>query len=444
MTKTLKEGYTTKKTPFMGMKRKGITAPIFAFLFLFTYPVSAQDKMGIYVHQIAIHPKKPRIIYVVTDDQGVLKSTDAGKTWALANQGIKAYLLYDILIHPKTPDTLYVGSWGGGIYKSADAGASWIERNTGLEDTAIWTMALVPHDKETLYVATSAGVRKGIHGGESWSSISRDLRLGDEELPQCLILQSSKPTILYLGTNQGIYQWNENDTKWSKINGDHPWNVTALGYDPRTGYLYVGVAGEGVYRRDVSGQTWKLIADLKGTWAHRIILHPTRPDTFYALTQARGILKMVVGSKTWIDINGGIKDPWVTTLIFDPKNPEILYAGTHEHGIFKTVDGGKAWASLLEFEIQDAQARGEALLPKMDLTKKSTIPPAPPVFKKCNECHGWTDPILNSRPSTHWRMAGNRRDWTGAVKRMSRRGQLLPDEEAEIIKYLNTYYGINK
>ncbi len=429
------------------MKWKFLFALISIISFLPEYKAYAQPegdlKEGIYIHQIAIHPKDTRIIYAATDNQGVLKSTDGGKTWALANQGIKSYLMYQIVIHPKRTNTLYVTSWGGGVYQSTDGGASWSEKNSGLNDTAIWTLILDPHNPETVYVATSSGVYKGNHGGESWVLISKDLSLGDGEFAQALIAQPSKPTTLYLGTNLGLYRWKETDTKWSKISGDHSMNVTALAYDSRTHYLYADRAGEGIYRRDEVRKTWQLLGDLKTTWADQIVLHPTRPGTLYAMTQARGIIKMD-GSKSWVDLNDGIKDPWVTTVAFDSKDPETLYAGTHEHGIFKTVDEGKTWTVLLEFVIQDSQTRGVMLLPKADLSQKSAIPPAPQAFKKCNECHGWTDPILNSRPSTPWRMAGNRRDWTGAVKRMSRRGQLLPDEEAEIIKYLNTYYGINQ
>src|SRR5574341_943989 len=118
------------------MKWKLLFALISIVSFLPVYKVYAQpeedSKEGIYVHQIAIHPKDTRIIYAATDNQGVLKSTDGGKTWALANQGIKSYLMYQIVIHPKRPDTLYVTSWGGGVYQSTDGGASWSEKNTGL------------------------------------------------------------------------------------------------------------------------------------------------------------------------------------------------------------------------------------------------------------------------------------------------------------------------
>jgi hypothetical protein len=256
-----------------------------------------------------------------------------------------------------------------------------------------------------------------------------------------MIQLPSKPVSLILGTNRGLYRWKEGESKWSKISGDEPMNVTALAYDPGRGYLYAGVLGKGIYRSTLKEQMWQVLGDIKTFWVDQIVFHPDRPGTFYATTRNRGILKTADDGKSWSEINNGIKDEWVTTLTFDPKDTQVLYAGTHEHGIFKSTDGGKIWTTLLEFTLQSPAERNEALLPKSDSDPKASIPAAPRAFTKCNECHGWTDSTLNSHPPTYYRMAANRRDWTGTVKRMSRRAQLLPKEETEILKYLNTYYG---
>jgi len=429
------------------MKWKFLFALILIVSFLPEYKAYAQSegdfKEGIYIHQIAIHPKDTRILYAATDNQGVLKSTDGGKTWALINQGIKSYLLYHIEIHPKAYDTLYLTSWGGGVYKSTNAGAAWSERNMGLEDTAIWTLILLPPDRDTLYVATYSGVYKGKNGGEGWVSVSKGLSLGQEELPQCMIHLPSKTVTLFLGTNKGIYRWKEGESNWSKVSGTEPMNVTTLAYNPRTGHLYAGVLSKGIYKSPLTGQAWQPLGDIKTHWVDEIVFHPVHQATFYAMTRNRGILKTVDGGKSWSELNDGINDEWVTTLTFDPKDSEVIYAGTHEHGIFKSINGGKTWTVLLEFALQSPAGRNEALLPKVDSNNKISIPPAPQAFKKCNGCHGWTDPLLNFHPHTFFRMAANHRDWTGAVKRMSRRAQLLPGEETEILQHLNTYYGPN-
>ena len=398
---------------------------------------------GLYIHQIAIHPQKPEILYAATDNQGVLKSLDGGKRWSLINHGIKSYLLYQIALHPQKPEMLYVGSWGGGVYSSVDGGNSWSEENRGLENTAIGTLILTSPEEETLYVATSSGVYQGKQGGKSWSPLNTGLSLGNEEWPQCLLLLPSQPTTLYLGTNQGLYRWMA--AQWARIEGTPFKHVTALAYNPQSRSLYVGTLGEGIHRSADAGQNWMALGAEK-LWIDQIVIHPIRPQTLFAMTRDRGILKSVNGGRSWGEANDGITDQWVTTISFDPKNPATLYAGTHEEGIFKSTNEGRTWKALLQRALQSPDERNVALAPTADPAsnqgKAFTSPP--PAFKKCNECHGWTDARLNSHSPTYYRMAASRRDWTGTVQRMSRRAQLTPAEEAEILQYLNRYYGITE
>src|SRR3989337_308624 len=66
------------------------------FLLLPAAELYAQE--GLYVHQIVMHPEKPEIVYASTDNHGMIKSNDGGKTWTVANKGIKSYLLYQLAI----------------------------------------------------------------------------------------------------------------------------------------------------------------------------------------------------------------------------------------------------------------------------------------------------------------------------------------------------------
>jgi hypothetical protein len=95
---------------------------------------------------------------------------------------------------------------------------------------------------------------------------------------------------------------------------------------------------------------------------------------------------------------------------------------------------------------QDARSPGEikALIDDPTLagqafkSSDSNLVP-PPEFVKCNECHGWTDPLLNLK-RTYWRVPANVRDWKFTVKeRMGPRTNLTQAEEDSIIQFLNRY-----
>jgi len=399
---------------------------------------------GIYVHDIEIDPTNRKVIYIATDNQGVLKSIDGGKNWNLVNKGIQSYLLYDLKIHPKKPDTVYVASWGGGLYQSKNEGQIWEEQNNGLGDTAIWRIFLSPERRDQIYILTSSGVytRKGKIN--SWELLDGGLSLGDEEIPQSFFVLPGASPILFLGTDQGIYRWESSNQKWEKISLAVPLNVTEIAYRLKDSELFFGTMNEGLFRSPDLGKTFQLVKGTKGIWINRVIFHPDDPNTFFILTRSKGILKTTDEGSSWATLNEGISDSWVTALAFDPKNSNIFYAGTHEHGIFKSVDGGKKWKSILEKAIQAPEKRNTDLLPKDPVGQKKKILPPPESFKKCNECHGWTDPKLDFHSPTYYRMVANPRDWSATVKRMSKRAQLSLEEEKEIILYLNSYYGIKK
>ncbi len=400
---------------------------------------------GLYIKQIAIHPDQPQVIFASTYNEGVLRSSDSGKSWKLSNEGIKSYLIYQLLFDRKNPEILFMGSWGGGIYRSLDGGGYWEERSRGLENTAVTALLMSP-DNTTLYAATNKGVYKGSGGGESWESFNAGLTLLDNEVLKCMIeIPSADTPVFVLGTNRGIYRWIVPEKGWEKAGDDLSLDVTTMTYQSYNQRIFAGTISSGIYISEDLGKRWRPYADPGSVWINQIVIHPSDPMTIYIATRDRGLMKTRDSGKTWSEANAGIDDQWVNTIAMDPGNPEIIYAGTHEHGIFISGDGGKKWRGLLKSTIQSKEARNDALIPraKHETDKGKPIPSPPEAIKKCSDCHGWTDHRLDFHAPTYYRAAANRRDWTSTVMRMSRRAQLTSDEEIDIIKYLNTYYGMD-
>ena len=122
------------------------------------------------VGDVCVAPSDPSIVWVGTGENnprnsvsygdGVYKSTDGGKSWT--NVGLrKSFQIGKILIHPKHPDTVYVGALGRlygaseerGLYKTTDGGKTWqrvlvVDNRTGVQD-----MRMDPRDPDTLIVA---------------------------------------------------------------------------------------------------------------------------------------------------------------------------------------------------------------------------------------------------------------------------------------------------
>jgi hypothetical protein len=75
------------------------------------------------VEAIAIDPTDASVLYVATNNAGVLKSTDGGASWLAVNNGISALSIFSLAIDPSNPATVYASgcadsqSCRGAVYK---------------------------------------------------------------------------------------------------------------------------------------------------------------------------------------------------------------------------------------------------------------------------------------------------------------------------------------
>ncbi|MHB1194451.1 MAG: WD40/YVTN/BNR-like repeat-containing protein [Longimicrobiales bacterium] len=192
-----------------------------------------------------------------------------------------------------------------------------------------------PGHPSTIYIGTaSGGIWKSTNRGHQWKPVFDDKAtstFGD------VAIAPSNPNVLYAGTGE---QNNRQSTSW----------------------------GNGVYRSDDAGATWRHLG-LEGTrHVGRILVHPTNPDVawvaglgnLWAEGEERGVFRTRDGGRTWekvlyVDALTGAVD-----MAMDPRNPDVLYAAMYQRlrkvwgfngggpgsGIFKSTDGGSTWKEL--------------------------------------------------------------------------------------------------
>lgn len=123
--------------------------------------------------------------------------------------------------------------------------------------------------------------------------------------------------------------------------------------------------GDGVYKSEDRGKTWKNVGLKTSEHIAKIIIDPTNSNTIYVASMGplwseggeRGVYKSTDGGTTWtasltIDKHTGVSD-----LIMDPRNPKVLYAAAQQRrrhvftyvgggpgsGMHKSIDGGVTW-----------------------------------------------------------------------------------------------------
>ena len=146
------------------------------------------------ISKIRIHPTNPDIVYVAafglyhgpSEERGVFKSTDGGKSWKRTLFKDPRSGAVDIVIDANNPNIIYAALWeayrieyqmssggpGSGMYKSTDGGDTWTEitRNAGLPAGVVGRIglantradsnrvyALVENEKGGLFVSDDAG-----------------------------------------------------------------------------------------------------------------------------------------------------------------------------------------------------------------------------------------------------------------------------------------------
>ena len=80
---------------------------------------------------IAVHPTNPQIIYVGSAGQlghegcGVWKTTNGGQTWTPVSDSLPTLSIGGIAIDPTNADRIYIVTADDGLYRSDNAGLKW-------------------------------------------------------------------------------------------------------------------------------------------------------------------------------------------------------------------------------------------------------------------------------------------------------------------------------
>ncbi len=72
-------------------------------------------------------------VWYGTEQRGVFRSNDGGETWASANRGIHFGYVTDVAVSPRTPGRVFVADLALGVFRSDDGGTTWREPVPGVD-----------------------------------------------------------------------------------------------------------------------------------------------------------------------------------------------------------------------------------------------------------------------------------------------------------------------
>jgi photosystem II stability/assembly factor-like uncharacterized protein len=192
--------------------------------------------------------------------------------------------------------------------------------------------AINPHNTSEYYVATAGGgVWKTTNHGVTFQPI---FDAQGSSSTGCVTIDPVNTNIVWVGAG-------ENN------------NQRAVAY------------GDGVYKSEDGGKTWKNMGLTTSEHIAKIIVDPKNHNTIYVAAYGpvwseggeRGVYKSTDGGQSWINIKAVSAYTGCNDLVMDPSDPNTLYAAFHqrmrkvftyigggpESALFKTTDGGVSW-----------------------------------------------------------------------------------------------------
>ncbi|MBA3710199.1 MAG: hypothetical protein H0W83_15415, partial [Planctomycetes bacterium] len=307
-----------------------------------------------------------------TLDGGVIKSTDYGRTWTAASNGLPVagskLPTVSVVVSP-VDKSLYCAVYGGWIYRSTDKAASWTQcACSGLfagtvNNHNLWK--LIAHADGTLFAIVEGKLVQGASWdfpdpgavfrssdrGATWTNITTNVTGGKPLYnPQGFDVDPGNSAIIYIAASNGKYP---NDTQWGlykTVNGGSTWTKFAMPFsdsfsnsvkiDPANTNAVYFMSTANMYVTGDAGATWAEACPWApySNYFYFSLYHPSY--TIYMATMGVSALKgtltpLSLGAVAVTGVTGsGATITWTTNV---PADTQVDYGTSTAYGSTTTL-----------------------------------------------------------------------------------------------------------
>jgi len=295
------------------------------------------------VGAVAVSESNPDVVYIgmgescirgnIMPGDGVYKSTDAGKAWTKVGFA-NVDAISKIRIHPTNPDIVYVAAFGQyygpseerGVFKSSDGGKTW--RRTLFRDprTGAVDLAIDANNPNVIFAAlweayrieyqmssggAGSGLFKSTDGGETWTEITRNQGLPSGVVGRIGVAltkaDSNRVSALIENEKGGLYVSDDAGTTWRLMNDSRTVRQRAFYYthvhaDPRNKDV-VYMLNTALFRSTDAGKTIAQVGQGTHGDHHDLWVDPDDSEHVVDGNDGGGAISFNISSaqRTWSD-----------------------------------------------------------------------------------------------------------------------------------------------
>ncbi|PWL32383.1 MAG: glycosyl hydrolase [Fluviicola sp. XM-24bin1] len=313
-----------------------------------------------HIVRVRVHPDNPDIAYAAvlgdlfkdTEERGVYKTTDGGKTWnrvLFANNRSGAV---DLILDPVNPEVVYASTWnvrrtpydfssggdGSELWKSNDGGKTWesLMDNKGMPEGTIGIIGVTvsPANPDRVWAIIeneSGGVFRSDDGGDTWEKTNSDRSLRQRAWYYSRIYADTQdPNKVYV-MNVSYHKSSDGGKTFTSANaphGDHH-DLWIAPEDPNR--MVIADDGGGQVSYD-GGKSWTTYMNQPTAQFYRVTTDDHFPYRIYGAQQDNSTIRIdsraqwgMIGNNNWESTAGGES----AHIAPDPKDNEIVYGGSY-------------------------------------------------------------------------------------------------------------------
>jgi photosystem II stability/assembly factor-like uncharacterized protein len=329
------------------------------------------------ISKVLVHPRDENLVYVAaqgsrwapTDDRGVYRSADGGKSWTKILFVDRTAGPSDMAMDATNPRVLYVGFWdhqrtpwqmrsGGprsGIWKTTDGGDHWTQLTEGLPKVmGKIGIGVSPANSDRVYAnieADEGGLYRSDDAGKTWHLSCSDRVIRARAWYYTVVTPDPKSADVVYVINAPVEKSIDGGKTFQPLPAPHGDNH-ALWINPNNPLNMANANDGGADVTFDGGKTWSTQMNQPTAQFYRVEVDDLFPYNLYAGQQDNTPVKVPsrvngpgIDRQDWKIVGGGES----ASFAFDPKNPRYIYGTGYQGGIEETDTQTNAVRDIMEW-----------------------------------------------------------------------------------------------